>query len=163
MVVLLLAATAATAQGDNESSRETLRGLKEVEVLIESLTPEAEANGLDKSAIQTDVELTLRQAGIKVLTGAKALAAPGAPALYVRVSTFRRKTEPGFYSFSMEVRLEQSVRLERDPRMRALLAATWSSSGYIGTVGSANLKELRNSLKDEMNQFINAWLSVNPK
>lgn len=41
MAVLLVAATGAAAQGDNKYSRETLRGLNGVSVVVEDLTPEA--------------------------------------------------------------------------------------------------------------------------
>ena len=67
MGVLLVAATAATAL-DTQGTRETLRGLEGVEVLVENLSPEVERDGIDKTTIKTDVELKLRQTGIKVLT-----------------------------------------------------------------------------------------------
>lgn len=86
MAVVLVAATAATAI-DSKDGRETLRGLKGVYVLVEHLNPEAERDGLDKTTIQTDVELKLRQAGIQVLTGTEWLAEPGAPCLLVQAGT----------------------------------------------------------------------------
>ncbi len=45
----------------------TLRGLKAISVLIESFDSEATQAGLDKNMIQTDVELRLRKAGVRVI------------------------------------------------------------------------------------------------
>jgi len=33
----------------------------------------------------------------------------------------------------------------------------------VGTVGRDNLRDIRNSTKDRVDEFINAYLSVNPK
>ena len=159
MAVLLATAMAATPQ-DDEYTQETLQGLKGVRVLIENLHPDAARDGLDKTTIQTDVELKLRQTGIKVLTETEWLAAAGAPYLYIHLDTCGGET--GRYAFSIEVSLQQMARLERDPKIVAIRAATWSS-GSIGTVGRANLQDIRNSIKDHVDKFINAWLSVNPK
>ena len=53
--------------GDDEKSRMSLRGLKGMQVVVEHLEPEVEQHGLTTSALQTDVELKLRQAGIPML------------------------------------------------------------------------------------------------
>ncbi|MDP2997766.1 MAG: hypothetical protein Q8N47_09775 [Bryobacterales bacterium] len=160
MAVLLVAAGSAKAL-DNEMTRQSLRGLKGVEVMVENLDPEAEADGLSKTMIQTDVELKLRQAGIRVLTKDQVLAAAGRPWLLIHASTFRRKADP-LYAYHLDVRLEQDVRLERDPKIMVILATTWSALGRIGTVGSEKLPQIRDDIKDQVDQFINAWLSVNP-
>ena len=56
------------AQGDDPTSRATLAGLAGVQVVVEALPQEAEQRGLSQSNIQTDAELALRMAGIRVLT-----------------------------------------------------------------------------------------------
>ena len=154
---LLLAASAATA-GDDEFSRPSLKGLKGVYVLVEPLEAEVERDGLNQTSIQTDVELRLRQAGIKVLTEAERLAAPGTPFLYVLVNA--KSGSP--YAFSINVELCQDVRLDRDPSMQISGATTWSVTA-VGTVGRNNLRDIRDMVKDYVDRFINAYLSVNPK
>jgi hypothetical protein len=162
MAVLLVTTTAATAQGDDEYTRKSLRGLKGVQVVVEGIKPEAEASGLYAAAILTDVELKLRQAGIKVLTGAEARVAPGQPYLYVQVGLASNpKTE--LYAFFIRVELCQDVQLLRDPSSLAGGIATWSPAGTVGTVGKENLRTLRDNIKDQVDKFINAYLSVNPK
>lgn len=66
ILVLGLAGSPAVAM-DTELSRSTLKGLRGVSVMIESLEPEVERDGLSRSTIETDVELKLRQAGITVV------------------------------------------------------------------------------------------------
>jgi hypothetical protein len=160
MAVLLVAATAAMPQLDDKFGRRSLRGLAGVEVLVEDLTPEAEADGLWKTAIQTDVELKLRQAGIKVLTQKQSLAAPGQPCLHILVTTLK---DQGQYIHGVSVELKQAVGLERDPSIAVFMATTWRGRGVLGTVGREKLQQVRSEVKDQVDQFINAYLSVNPK
>jgi hypothetical protein len=66
--------------------RDSLRGLQGVNVIVESLTAEAEQLGLTREALQIDTELQLRQYGIKVLTREEWVKTPGSPFLYVNVT-----------------------------------------------------------------------------
>jgi hypothetical protein len=147
------------AQGDNELSRKSLKGLTGVWVGIEPLDPDAEKDGLSEDQIQTDVELRLRMAGIKVLTQEQRLATPGMPLLYIRLNTFIYERS---YPFSINISLIQSVSLKRDPQISIDQATTWNV-GDVGCVGPANVKQIRDVIKDHVDKFINAWLSVNPK
>src|SRR5713101_5220756 len=72
-----------------EKQRETLRRLMGVFIVVEDIHPDAEEDGLISSQVQTDVALTLRQAGIRLLTQKEWLTTPGSPLLYVHVSTFK--------------------------------------------------------------------------
>ena len=56
ILVSPIAAGAATA-ADGDMKRETLRGLKGVQVLVEGLSPELNAANLDATMVQSDVEL----------------------------------------------------------------------------------------------------------
>src|SRR5262249_21610567 len=51
---------------DSPSDRATLRGLPGVHVIVEPLEPDIESLGLTKTQLQTDVELRLRQHGLRV-------------------------------------------------------------------------------------------------
>jgi hypothetical protein len=66
-ITLLFSLSPMVRADDTENNRRTLRGLKGMEAFVASLQPEVEQTGLTKSAIQTDVESKLRQAGILVL------------------------------------------------------------------------------------------------
>jgi len=60
------------------------------------------------------------------------------------------------------VELKQNVRLDRDPSMWLPGVTTWSVDA-VGTVGREKLRNLRDGIKDYVDRFINAYLSVNPK
>lgn len=138
---------------DIPNERATLKGLKAVNLAVERIDPEAEKDGLTKSQLQTDVELRLSQAGIKVDHLSDEY-------LYVNVNTL--KGERGVYSYSVHVELHQAVMLVRDPKIIYYGAATWSL-GRIGTVGSGHLREVREDVADFVDKFINAYLEQNPK
>src|SRR6266550_4123844 len=115
-------------QGDDETTRNTLAGLKGVQVLVESIKDEVQRDGLRESQIQTDVELKLRQAGISVLTHEEWLSTVGLPFLHVNVHAFKRPTS--LYAFQVDIELHQKVRLIRNPSL-TVLAPTWSATGML--------------------------------
>jgi hypothetical protein len=141
---------------------EGLKGLKGVYVLIEDLNKDAVADGLSKQAIQTDVERKLQQSGIRVLTEAQMQATPGKPALCVRVSTAKIFSYPT-YSCFLSVELKESVKLQRNFGIQVVGATTWQTNGVVGYVFTQSLFTLRDHVKDEIDQFCNAWLTANPK
>src|SRR2546426_12771316 len=132
-------------QGDDEYTRKTLAGLAGLFVSVEHIADEVQRDGLDTTQIRTDVELKVRQAGITVLTQQEWLSTAAAPYLYVNVQVLKNPAK--FYAFSADVELLQRVTLVRNPAM-SILAATWSATGTIGTVGSQKLASLRDNVRD---------------
>jgi hypothetical protein len=120
-------------------------------VVVENLKPDVERDGLNASTLQTDVELKLRQAGIRV--------EETTAYLYVRVTTLKREA---MYAYSMTANLSQHVVLVRDPAISAN-AVTWNALGGIGMVGSARLSVIRDYVRDVVDEFVNAYLAANPK
>lgn len=118
-----------------------------------------EEDGLRKMQIQTDVELRLRTAGIRVLSVEDWLKVKGEPYLYIRF--FGVSTKEGLYSYSLAVELRQKVILERNPSIAAI-APTWSV-GSIGYRDRLELRQIRAFVADQVDQFANAYLSVNPR
>jgi len=145
--------------GDSETARATLRGVEGVQVVIEDLGPEVERAGLTKQQFQTDVELRLRKAGIRVLTKEERLRTPGYPYLYINVNTMLHSDRPAV--FSIEVELRQVASLETDSSLATV--STWGN-GSIGNVGRLQLVDfIRSSVRDRVDDFINAYLSVHPR
>ena len=144
---------------------ESLRGIKGAYVIILDLEPDIEKDGLRKDQIKTDVELKLRLAGIK--GGAKnsngvewLLKEPGG--LWLQVSVGSIKLEIGSYIYDVAVVLHQMVYLERNTKIK-ISAETWRRD-YFGIVGENEVADvIRNSIKDLMDEFINDYLTVNPK
>jgi hypothetical protein len=143
---------------DSERTRATLRGVQRVEVVVERLEPDVERAGLTQQQLQIDVELQLRKAGIRVLTQREALAVPGQPYLYINANVVPRSGELTAYSISVE--LEQLASLETNGSLA--IASTWSA-GSTGSVGSERLDFIRGRIKDRVDEFINAYLSVHPR
>lgn len=142
-----------------QRQRKTLVGLTGVGVSVEvkSVKSDAETEGLAPSTLRTDVELRLRQSGIRVLTDPDDAVKQGTLQLIVRTV----KSEHGFYAFHIDLKLWQLVTLIRDPSI-ASAAPTWST-GDGGFIGNKRLSEIRDRVRDMVDRFINAYLAANPK
>jgi hypothetical protein len=141
----------------SEGGTNTLRGLKGVYVGIEDLNKEVVKDGLTADSIRTEVELKLHLAGIPVLSKEAWAKEPGLP--YLDVSVNAGKPEQGGYIYNIIVALRQEVILVRSPHISAQ-AETWFVAG-IGI--TPDLKDIRDVTKEEIDKFINAYLSVNPE
>lgn len=140
---------------NSEERRKSLKGITGFYVSVENLDPVIEKDGLTTNQIRTDVELRLRTAGIKVLTKEQASQAPGKPLLGIDLMIGNKQ---GLYPYALDISAHQLVRLERDPKV-IVHATTWS----VGSAGIAELSSIKDTVMDRLEEFINAWLSVNPK
>jgi hypothetical protein len=143
---------------DTEHTRATLRGIEGVHVIVESLRPEVEQYGLTQQQLHTDVELRLREAGIRVLTKEELFAMPGKPWLYVNVNVQLHPV--GLAVYNIDVVLNQRASLKTDGSLASV--ATWSH-GEVGSLSSQRLSDIRTCVRDQVDQFINAYLSVHPR
>lgn len=138
---------------DNEFTRPSLKNIQELAVLIETVRPEIEAQGLTKNAIRSTVVGALQSAGLTVLPSAEVLRAPDKPYLYVNVNVFQQNA----FVYSITVEFHQAVRLARNPAILSD-AATWSKR-YIGVSGS--LDEIHSHTRDLVRIFLNAHGAAN--
>ncbi|MGH8007246.1 MAG: hypothetical protein ACREQ3_09575, partial [Candidatus Binatia bacterium] len=139
-------------------ARETLRGLTGVAVTIEDLAPQAERDGLSKVQLRGDVEQTLRQAQIRVLSEEERQATLGNPTLSVHVGTFKMGD---VYSLCIEVTLKQVVILKRTANIERLVE-TWETKG-VGTGGAFQLQGVRQGVIIKVGEFVTAYRAVNPQ
>ena len=72
------------------------------------------------------------------------------------------KDESGLYSYFVTVKFVQTVHLVRYKKI-ICFAPTWESTGVFGTVGEENVDSIRIDVRDQVNEFINDYLAVNPK
>jgi len=159
VVVVVLMVLPRIAWGWNvEFSRKTLQGIQGVQVVV----GDVEVDGLPtESQIQTDTEMKLRMVGIKVLTEKERLGTPGHPYLGVTINTNQGDYPlQGLYAIEISINLYQIVNLRRNTT--TTVASTWSNS-VLYIVGKNKLSFVRYFLKDQIDDFINAWLSVNPR
>jgi hypothetical protein len=159
VVLMLLNLNSLVFAFGTELSRSSLRGLQGVSVgAVVNLEPEIEEKGLTLDKIEKDVELQLRAAGIKMLSGVEFLETKERPLLLVKVNTLKHETG---YICSVIVQLCQHIYLIQKPQSETYPATTWSSDGVIGIVYAQ--EDIRSLVKNEADIFINAYLSENPK
>jgi len=138
----------------------SLRGLKGIAVLIEPISPAAEKAGLSETQLQTAVERRLRRARIPILPESEGSAVPGIGDLCIRATTL--KPFIGDYSFYIEVKLNQTVRLERDEFASEYTATTWNSGGYLGTIRAGQMSgKVQEVVGNQVDEFINDYLAAN--
>jgi hypothetical protein len=145
------------------SEKETLRGIKDMSVVIENLNPDIKRHGITVEKIRRDVELKLRMAGINVLSLKKEWSNTKktvalAPQFYVRVSTFHVPPSYG-YALSIEISLKRWFEFEENKISRV---TTWHD-GAIGFIGETVVaSNIRNFVKDQVDGFLTDYLAVNP-
>jgi hypothetical protein len=152
----LVISTCAFAVTRGGERRAILRGLEGVRVVVERLKPEIERDGLFGSTLQTDAELSLQMAGIKVLSEEEWLKTPGAPYLYLKVNAFQCARG---YVYNINLTLEEQVKLVRNGLK---VSATTSAIGHqLGITSS--LSDIREEARDQVQEFIKAWQEANRK
>jgi len=139
---------------DKEITRLTLRGIKEVNVVIESIEPEIQNLGLTQAQVKADVEAKLREANITVAPDVQR----GRPAVYLYVQVIRpERIERLFYSVSLS--LLQNVVLERDPNVK-----TNTDTWLVRMLGmSSGVEAIRSDIRSLLDQFIEDYRKVNQK
>lgn len=145
--------------------RNSLKDLPGVRVVVERFRSAAEQAGYDIRIFQTDVELKLRMAGIKVFESKDSRP----PWLYLNVNTLHREID-GQRAYSCELELFQVAylrsQLRSDPESaseNALAASTvWASTWASGLLGFGSVANARDAVKNLVDEFINDWLAVNP-
>ncbi len=154
LTLLLLGLPVLAWPGDDPFDRATLKGITTIRVVVDNLDPEAERDGLTKDQLQTDVELRLRKAGIRVTS---LRAESESSYLHLAVNTI--KDSSGVYAFNIVLEFDQWVILERN-RNVFRFAPTWGVSS-VGTVDAEYLREVRGSVADKVDKFIKAYLEQN--
>lgn len=158
-VLFLLQHGSQSFAGDSTYSRATLRGLRGVYVKVDRLASEVVREGLTEQHIVEEVKQKLDSAGIGILSDTEGLRQFGNPYLHIKPRITKTKT--GLYLCFITVEFVQDARLVRN---RSLLrpVATWSV-GVEGTIYKNLSEKVGNHIKDLMDRFIDAYLSVNPR
>lgn len=131
-----------------------LKGINTIYVIVENVPEAVKKLGLTTESIQTDVELKLLVAGMSVATLADGRKLPGRPHIYVRVTVTK-----GAEVASVQVDLEQDAVLDRNAE-HALSVMTWDTD-YL--LANPTAERILDDIKNGVDQFVSAWLSVNPK
>jgi len=135
---------------------EVLSGLETVCIKVERLKAEIEADGLFTSTLQSDVELKLRLAGIKVLSEEQCRENPNFPYLYLFVDAFKHSEG---YVYRVQLSLREPVTVIR--KGTKTMATTLRIRDELGI--TPHLSEIRDEAQDLVDEFIKAWQTVNRK
>jgi len=152
--LLFLGAPVAVRSEDTSYLWNSLKGVRAVKIVVESIPPEIEQAGLTTSQLRADVQLRLQQSSIHVDEGAVT------SALYVNVNAILNQ-ESLLYAYGARVEFMQPVVVKRIALTTG--GTTWSA----GTIGFADRDKLSSSARqavgDLTDEFVNAFLSANPK
>jgi hypothetical protein len=161
IVVALVWGNIEVVQALDSGSRDSLRGISGLGVVVEDISPDASADGLSQDAIRTAVERILRSKGVQVLTNNVERTRSGsAPYLYINVNTL--KEELGLYAYAVTVDLKQVVGLLSIKGKQAW-GATWSAS-VVGMAREENLGQvIADGVEPLVKDFANDFLSANPR
>lgn len=131
-----------------------LRGISVVDVAVERLSSDAERFGLTADELKQDIQLKLRQNGIKVSDVV-------APFFYL-VAHCVYIPELERFAYTVNAQFVQEVLLPRQPGLR-LMGTTWhdGSTGHISQLGLRS--SIRKATSDVVDRFLNAYLAENPK
>jgi hypothetical protein len=160
----LLIVTFQQTNATHQQEQASLRALSGVFVLVEKIRAEMESDGLTHDQIQTDVELRIRKAGIRVLTQKDMLNTEDQPYLYINVQSIKNNSTR-IYAYSLEVSLEQNVQLVRKTTSSngtPFSACTWKRS-QVGIIPVSQVRDVRDYIADYADQFINDFLAANQK
>ena len=141
--------------------RDTLRGLREVSVLVEYLPDDVEREGLSREHLKHDVEARLGLAGLRVLTISEIANSPGAPYLYVAVYPI---TAPSVNvnAYAIGLTLKQLVRLSRDSTTE-FFATTWEGSAPPSSLSAPRVPDIRARILDAVGRFLIDYQAMNLK
>jgi hypothetical protein len=159
LIMVLICLDLNTAQARAPYERESLRGLPGVVVVIETITPEAQADGLSEEAIQAAVELILQSSDIRILIESDGLKVFSHPWLYVVPNIGKA---PPYYYYNVSFRLIQEV-LPVQGRQHRMAATTWEGN-TAGIVTNNDLREVILEIIERWAKaFANDFLAVNPR
>ncbi len=143
---------------------ESLKGITDVSVQVADLTADDRQYGLSRDQLETDLELKLRLAGIRVVSGDTATAG----SFHLRAHLWPITTENTGRLIAVMTwwRLEfrQSVHLARRPEVVIPQVATWSDSQvWYSSSRLFTPDKIRKAIRDATDKFINLYLEANPR
>lgn len=141
--------------GDSKYDRETLRGVRRFFVVVEGLDADAGRLGLIREQLQTDVELRLRRAGVNVIDRG----GENFSYLYVQPTVLLR-TDFAICAYNISMEFVQPANVGM-PGVSTQVT-TWSVDRLVLISSSKASQMLRTTLADLVDEFLNAYLSVNP-
>src|SRR6478672_7127168 len=128
-------------------AQETLRGLPGVRLIVEKINAEVERDGL-------------RTAGIRLLSQDEVTMTQGRPTIQILVQTSRSDS---LYAYCVEVSVwQEMVPIHRQTSL-PVWVRSWVTENVVGIKPHKNIHVLKTTVEDLVNEFIRAYVAVNPK
>ncbi|NOS78197.1 MAG: hypothetical protein HOP35_09640 [Nitrospira sp.] len=144
---------------DDQTARETLRGISATTISVTYWgRTESEPPGLSIDQVKNNVELRLREAGIRVVDPKEAVRLKHVSAeLLVLINCMDYQS---IYPCYIETQLVQAVHVEKNDQFT--VAPTWSVKRF-ALLGADRIRAIHDYTKDMVDQFLNAYLAMNPR
>jgi hypothetical protein len=149
---------------DSVVSRQTLKGITGVSIIVEDMQPNllkyeklTKNFPVTKAQILADVEKRLKDSGIRILDPEVWKKTPGCPVLYVNINT--HENEKYWFAYDIRVELRQVVFLEANPQIKSL-TGTWTMN-ITGDANIGKMELVRKDLGVLIDRFIQAHRAVN--
>jgi hypothetical protein len=140
-----------------QTDRDSLRGLKGVSVRVE-LLDKSEDGGLEVITLQSEIELQLRKAAIKIVNDSRPGETPGTGRLTIRVTSLR--TSDTRFASQIEGVFYEPATVDRT--REHIVASVWNISRMI-TAGDNLRQRVSNTASGIVTIFANDYLSVNQR
>jgi hypothetical protein len=151
LVLLLAAGAGLYGAGDSALDRATLRGIRAVNVVVDAVDPQVEAEGVTRDTLRARLEDRLRAAGVTVDSSRPEF-------LAVRLTAARGGRGP--FAAALTLSLYQPVELARDPKVRTA-TQTWEVETVILAEPKVLSRACQDSIDDLAGRFVSAYRSVN--
>lgn len=145
------------AQAFTGDQKQSLKGLNALLLVVEFTEAAVESDGLKKDDLENAIAAELRGSGIRLMSAAEWSSTSGVPYLQVLINTLR--SDLGFYSFKIDVQLNQEIILKRNTGI-SMMSTTWNK-GSLGHIGTNRINEIQNDVLGYINLFIQDYQAVN--
>jgi hypothetical protein len=160
LVLLAAFALPLGGAGDAALDRSTMRGLAAVNVVIDPVAEELQAQEVTANLLVTRLEQKLRDSGVKIDQNASEFVALRLTSVRAARGSFVGRTG-GPFAVAATIGLYQPVMLVRDRNVRTA-TQTWE----VDTITLADAKQVYRACMDSVDElaarFVTAWRSVNP-
>ena len=156
VIVFFLWGSSGFGYGYEQTEVNTLRGIEIIGVAVDWKGPGIEDGELisDKETIQMLVEQRLKHNGIHV----NCVGVPeGQPFLYIEIHSYICGDD--MHTLHVVAKFMQSAYLKKDKPLN-FTSPTWSSGGEVCPVSA---EPLGNAILEQVDEFVSAYLSVNPR
>lgn len=158
MLIVLCSSNIATASAPDKDTREDLKGINYIGVIVMVPNDEIKQFGLTEDNLTALIELKLRQNGIKIR--AKNQNSPDCAVLIFDMAIINEE-ELGGIIYSSNLEFYQNVKLVRNNKI--VLGCTWNDSSLSFSPRSDFKDSAKSILDDHLNIFLNEFFKANPK